>query len=269
MKSVCARIVSHAWFDPFIVSLIVLNGIVLGLETSSALWENYGRFFLWFNRVVVVVFILEALLKIVAVSPQLRFYFGNGWNLFDFIVVLFSLIPNAGSFATIARLARLFRVMRLISVLPELRLIVTVLVRSLPGMSHVLVLMSVLMYIYAVMGWHLFHKHDPELWGSLGISFLTLFRVVTLEDWTDVMYKAMELHPLAWIYFVSFVVVGTFVVVNLFIAMVINNLEEAKVERLEALRGVPSLDDIQKDIEETQNALKRLQEKIETVQFRS
>lgn len=267
MQALCSRLVTHRWFDTFIISLIVFNGVILGLETSASLWAQYEDVFLLFNKVVVVIFILEAVLKIFAVAPQFRLYFGDGWNLFDFVIVLFSLVPNAGSFATIARLARLFRVMRLISVMPELRLIVTVLVRSLPGMSHVLVLMSVIMYIYAVLGWHLFHVHDPELWGTLGLSLLTLFRVVTLEDWTDVMYKAMELHPLAWIYFVSFVVVGTFVVVNLFIAMVINNLDEAKLEALEDLKESPSLDEIQKDIEETQAALKRLQSKIEQVQL--
>lgn len=269
MKHICAQLVNHRLFDQVIVALIILNGIVLGLETSEELDQAYGSSFAIFNQVIVFIFLIEAVLKIVAVVPNLKLYFGNGWNLFDFIVVMFSLIPNAGAFATIARLARLFRVMRLISVLPELRLIVTVLVRSLPGMSHVLVLMSVLMYIYGVLGWHLFHDHDPALWGSLGLSLLTLFRVVTLEDWTDVMYKAMELHPMAWIYFVSFVVIGTFVVVNLFIAMVINNLEEAKVERLEALRGVPTLDDIQQDIEQTQSALKSLQEKIEQLDLKS
>ena len=266
MQKICSWVVQHRWFDPSIVFLIVLNGIVLGLETSETLWNSYGDVFSWFNRIVVVVFLLEAILKIVAVFPKVRLYFGDGWNLFDFIVVLVSLVPEAGAFATIARLARLFRVMRLISILPELRLIVTVLVRSLPGMSHVLVLMSVIMYIYAVLGWHLFHLHDPTLWGTLGRSLLTLFRVVTLEDWTDVMYKAMELHAWAWIYFVSFVVVGTFVVVNLFIAMVINNLDEAKVERLEELREGPSLDEIKKDIEDTQIALRSLQEKIEKIQ---
>ena len=127
-------------------------------------------------------------------------------------------------------------------------------------MGHVILLMGIIFYIYSVMGFHLFHEHDSVHWGNLGLSLLTLFRIVTLEDWTDVMYKAMELHHLAWIYFVSFVVLGTFVIVNLFIAVVLNNLEEAKLERLEALQG--PADDLQTQLRETQTVLLKLQKSL-------
>ena len=201
------------------------------------------------------VFIAEAIIKIVAVWPHPSHYFKNGWNVFDFSIVLFSLIPATGQFAMVARLLRLLRVVRLISTIPELRLIVPTLIRSLPSMGHVVMLMSIIFYIYAVAGYHLFHTHAPVHWGNLGLGLLTLFRIVTLEDWTDVMDKAMEMHHLTWIYFVSFVVFGTFVVVNLFIAVVLNNLEEAK--RLEALQGPP--DDLLTTLRETQVMLAKLQ----------
>jgi voltage-gated sodium channel len=213
---------------------------------------------------VLLVFIIEAGLKIIAVAPQLKRYFGNGWNLFDFSVIVLSLIPASGEYAMIARLARLLRVARLISTVPELRLIVSTLVRSIPSMGHVLLLMGIIFYIYAVAGYHLFHAHDPTHWQTLGLSLLTLFRVVTLEDWTDVMYTAMELHPLSWIYFVSFVIIGTFVVINLFIAVVLNNLEQAKQEQLEALQAPPSKDEILRELRNTQQALARLRNKIDT-----
>ena len=161
-----------------------------------------------------------------------------------------------------ARLARLLRVARLISTIPELRLIVSTLVRSIPSMGHVLLLMSIIFYIYAVAGYHMFHEHDPTHWNNLGLSLLTLFRVVTLEDWTDVMYKAMEMNSLSWMYFVSFVVVGTFVVINLFIAVVINNLEEAKHEALEELQAPTTRDEIINELKQTQQALARLQDKL-------
>ena len=122
-------------------------------------------------------------------------------------------------------------------------------------MIHVMTLMGVIFYIYAITGFQLFHEHDPTHWRSLGISLLTLFRVVTLEDWTDVMYKAMELHPFAWMYFVSFVVLGTFVVVNLFIAVVINNLDEAKAERIRELEAPVTQEEILKDLRDTQKAI--------------
>ena len=199
----------------------------------------------------------------VAVAPQVDQYFRDGWNVFDFSVIVFSLLPATGEYAMIARLARLLRVLRLISTIQELRLIVTTLVRSIPSMGHVMLLMSNIFYIYAITGYQLFHEHDPVHWRNLGISLLSLFRVVTLEDWTDIMYTAMELHPLAWLYFVSFVVVGTFVVINLFIAVVLNNLEEAKAERLRELEQPVSREEILRDLRSTQQALRRLEERLE------
>jgi len=262
MKKFAQKIVSKKAFEHFIIALIILNGIVLGLETSPTVLAAYGDLLAWTNHIIIAVFVVEALLKITAVAPRFKLYFGDGWNLFDFTVVVLSLVPSTGEFAMIARLARLLRVARLISTIPELRLIVSTLVRSIPSMGHVLLLMSIIFYIYAVAGYHLFHEHDPTHWRNLGISLLTLFRVVTLEDWTDVMYKAMELHPFAWMYFVSFVVVGTFVVINLFIAVVINNLEEAKHEKLEELQAPTSREEILHELRQTQDALTRLQQKL-------
>ena len=142
-------------------------------------------------------------------------------------------------------------------------MIVATLVRSIPSMIHIVVLMSLMVYIYAIIGFQLFHEHDPEHWRNLGISLLSLFRVVTLEDWTDIMYKAMELHPLAWIYFVSFVVFGTFVVINLFIAVVINNLDEAKQERLRDLEQTPTAESLLNELRTTQQSLRRLEEQLQ------
>ncbi|QGG46880.1 ion transporter [Heliorestis convoluta] len=228
MKAFCQRIVGMPYFDHFIIALILLNSLVLGLETSSFLTSHFENWFYWIHKIILAFFIIEALIKITAVAPQWNRYFGNGWNLFDFSIIILSLIPMTGQFAMIARLVRLLRILRLVSTIPELRLIVTTLIRSIPSMGHILVLSGILFYIYGILGYHLFHQHDPELWGSFGLSLLTLFRVITLEDWTDVMYVAMELSPWAWTYFVSFVIIGTFVVINLFIAVVLNNLQDAK-----------------------------------------
>lgn len=263
MKAFCAAIVNHAGFERLIVALIVINGIVLGLETSTVVMSQYGELLELISHLVLMVFVLEAAMKIIAVAPRISRYFSSGWNLFDFSVVVLSLLPSTGEFAMIARLARLLRVMRLISTIPELRLIVTTLIRSVPGMMHVVLLMGVIFYIYAVAGFHLYSEHDPELWGTLGLSLLTLFRVVTLEDWTDVMYTAMELHSMSWMFFVSFVVVGTFVVINLFIAVVLNNLEEAKQEKLDALRQPVGKDELLKELRQTQEMLQKLQAKVE------
>lgn len=262
MKEFCIRLVENKWFDRTIIALIIVNAAILGLETSPDLNAKYGSLFGFINQFVLGVFILEAVIKITAVAPQVSKYFKNGWNLFDFSIIVLSLIPATGQFAMIARLARLLRVLRLISALPELRLIVSTLLRSIPGMANVMLLMSVIFYIYAIMGFHLFHEHDPEHWRNIGISLLTLFRIVTLEDWTDVMYKGMELAPAAWIYFVSFVVFGTFVIINLFIAIVINNLDEAKAEKLKELRQPAGRDDIINELKEVEERLSRIQEQL-------
>ena len=257
------RITESAWFNNFITTVIVLNGIVIGLDTSPDLAASYHDYFAAANTTFLLIYIVEAIIKMVAEAPHVQRYFQNGWNLFDFSIIVVSLIPATGQLATLARLARLLRVLRLVSTLPELRLIVATLVRSIPSMAHVLMLMSIIFYVYGVAGYHLFHDVDPTHWRNLGISLLSLFRIVTLEDWTDIMYAAMAVKPWAWIYFVSFVVLGTFVVINLFIAVVINNLDEAKAERLADLSTPPTAEEILKELRQTQSALDQVRQKLE------
>ena len=263
MRDLAHRLTHSYGFEYFIIGLILFNAILLGLETLTFVMEGYAGWIALGQQVTLGVFILEAALKMFAVSPRADRYFRDGWNIFDFSIIVFSLIPATGGFAVIARLARLMRLLRLVSAVPELRLIVATLVRSIPSMLHIVALMSLMVYIYAIIGYQLFHEHDPEHWRNLGISLLSLFRVVTLEDWTDIMYKAMELHPLAWIYFVSFVVLGTFVVINLFIAVVINNLDEAKQDRLRELEQAPTADALLAELRATQQSLRRLEDQLQ------
>ena len=253
---------SHA-FEYFIIGLILFNAVVLGLETLPSVMNGYSYWIGLSQQAILGVFIVEAALKIFALTPRADRYFRDGWNVFDFSIIVLSLVPATGGFAVIARLARLMRLLRLVSAVPELRLIVATLVRSIPGMLHIVALMSLMVYIYAIIGYQLFHEHDPEHWRNLGISLLSLFRVVTLEDWTDIMYKAMEYHPLTWIYFVSFVIFGTFVVINLFIAVVINNLDEAKQERLRKLEQPPTAENLLSELRATQESLRRLEDQLQ------
>ena len=262
MRDFAYRITKAHAFEYFIIGLIVFNGALLGLETFPRFVGAYGGWLDLGQDLILAVFIIEAGLKMFALAPRADRYFKSGWNLFDFTIIVASLIPATGGFAIVARLARLFRVLRLISAVPELRLIVATLVRSIPSMLNIVALMSLVVYIYAIVGYQLFHEHDPTHWRNLGISLLSLFRVVTLEDWTDIMYKAMELHPMAWVYFVSFVVLGTFVVINLFIAVVINNLDEAKQERLAQLEQLQYRDTLLDEIRSTQQSLRRLEEQL-------
>ncbi len=251
------------WFQHSVTAAIVANAVVIGLDTSVALVARVGGAFEVASQVFLAIFVVEAIIKMAAVWPRLRDYFGDGWNLFDFMVIVVSLLPATGELATLARLARVFRVLRLVSALPELRLIVATLIRSVPGMINVLALMSIVFYAYGVAGHHLFGDIDPTHWRTLGISLLSLFRIVTLEDWTDIMYAALEHHWWSWVYFVSFVVVGTFVVINLFIAVVINSLDEAKQDRLRDLQAPPTRAELLAELSRTRNALARLQERLE------
>ena len=250
-------------FEPAIIGVIIANSVLLGLETSSALEDRYGDMMRLGNDVALGIFIAEAALKMAAKTPRVDRYFRDGWNVYDFLVIVAALIPATGQFAMIARLARLLRTLRLISAVKELRLIISALVRSIPSVGYVMLLMSVIVYIYAVMGYHLFHEHDPDNWRTLGISLLTLFNIITLEGWTEVMQTAMEMNSFAWIYFVSFVIVGTFVVINLFIAIIINNLDEAKLERLRELDEPVSREELLREIRSTRDALARLEKRID------
>ncbi len=249
-------------FEYFIILLILISGALLGLATVPELTEDYGDWFTLAQYVILALFIIEAELKMLALSPKPHHYFKDGWNIFDFTIILVALIPATGGFAMVARLGRLLRVLRLISTIKDLRLIVAALVRSIPNVGHILMLMSIMVYIYAIIGHQLFHEHDPENWGNLGLSILTLFEIITLEGWIDVNAKAMEMHPLSWIYFVSFVIGGTFVVVNLFIAVVLNNLDRAQEEALKQLQAPLSREELLIELRETQSSLRRLERQI-------
>ena len=258
----CRRLVEANRFEYLIIGIILFNAALLGLGTSPSIERDYGSWLNLANNVILGVFVVEALLKLAARWPRPLRYFTDGWNVFDFTVIVLALIPATGEFAIVTRLFRLLRVVRLISTIKDLRLIVAALVRSIPSVGHVLILMSIVVYIYAIMGYHLFHEHDPVHWRNLGISLLSLFRVLTLEDWTDIMYTAMEAYPWAWVYFVSFVVIGTFVVINMFIAIIINSLDDAKTERLRKLEGPPNREELLREIRATQSTLRRLEQRI-------
>jgi voltage-gated sodium channel len=260
VKAWCTRMVDSGWFEPAMVALILFNAVLIGLETSPAIVKTHGDLLHQLNDAILVVFIAEALMKITASAPRYRNYFANGWNLFDLAIIVLSLIPATGEFALVARMIRVLRVLRLISAVPQLRLIVSTLVRSIPSMGHVVMLFSILFYIYGVTGYHLFHAADAERWGTLGSSLLTLFQMITLDDWANIYAKAREAHAWAWVFFVTFIVIGTFVVMNLFVAVVINNLEASKEAELHAHPATP--EEVLAEIRRTREALARLENRI-------
>jgi voltage-gated sodium channel len=231
LTDVARRIADNPRFQHFILGVIVVGAIVIGVETSATLTARYGAVIFALEMLIQTIFVAEMAIRVLAYWPRPLAFFASGWNVFDFVVVTASLLPQAGAFAIVARLARLLRVTRVVSVFPELRLIIGTMVRSIPSMGHVIVLLSLLLYVYAVLGFHFFRETDPAHWDSLGAALLTLFQMLTLEGWVEIQAAVLEAHPWAWIYFSSFVFVAVFVVVNLFIAVVINNLESVKHEQ--------------------------------------
>lgn len=225
------RIAEHPRFQQFILAVIVFAAVLVGVETEPALIARYGTAMTAAETAIQAIFVTEIAIRLLACWPRPLTFFTNGWNVFDISVVGASLLPQAGAFAMVARLARLMRVTRLVSAFPELRLIIGTMIRSIPSMGHVIVLLGLLLYVYAVVGIHIFRAVDPVHWGSLATALLTLFQMLTLEGWVEIQARVIDTYPAAWLYFSSFVLVAVFVVVNLFIAVVLNNLESVKHEQ--------------------------------------
>jgi voltage-gated sodium channel len=228
------ELVDHKHFQLTIFGIILLNAVLMGIETSSTVMARYGGLLHIINWIIQGIFVTEIALRMAAYWPRVGRYFRDGWNVFDFTIVAVSLLPVAGPFAGVARLARVMRLVRIVSVSGQLRLIINTMLRSIPALTHVVILLSVLIYVYAIFGFYSFRFSDPLRWGTLGHSLLSVFQMLTLEGWIDMQAAVLDSHRWAWVYFASFVVLAVFVVVNLFIAVVLNNLEEVKAEQQEA-----------------------------------
>jgi len=205
-------------FTRFIIGLIIVNAIILGLETSSPIMASFGTALVAANGVILAIFVVEIILKLVAFGPR---FFRSGWNIFDFLIVAIALVPASGPLE-ILRALRILRVLRLLSQIPKLRAIIESLLRALPGMGWTALLLLLVFYIFAVMGTKLFAEEFPEYWGNLGLSLFSLFQIMTLESWSSgVARPMMETYPLIWIYFVPFILISSFMVLNLFIAIIV------------------------------------------------
>ena len=266
-------------FQMFFITVILLSGVVVGLDSYPTISAQYGNVLQAMDKIILCLFVFEILLKIYALGSRFHEFFKDGWNVFDFIIVSACFLPFDGQSIIVLRLLRVLRIVRLVGTVPELKLIVNTLLKSIPSMGYIAALLSILFYIYACLGTFLFRANDPVYFESLHLSLLSLFRVATLEDWTDIMYTAIygckqygysgmielckgsEAFPvLGWLYFVSFVLLATFVFLNLIIGVIINNMEDLKEEekltlnpKIEKLGGAESnskvlLDKIKKDI---------------------
>ena len=244
------KIAEDSRFNNFITLTIIFAGLIIGMETSEDLSAKYKSIFHIFDVTILGIFVLEIIIKIGAEGRKPWRYFFDPWNVFDFVIVAVCFLPINAQFAAVLRLARLFRVLKLVRALPKLQILVSALLKSLPSMGYVGLLLALLFYIYSVAGVFLFGANDPVHFGNLWIAMLSLFRVVTGEDWTDIMYIQMYgcetygfaetfadlcTNPVSYpifgaVFFVSFMFLGSLIILNLFIGVIMAGMEEAQRE---------------------------------------
>ena len=221
-------------FSTAITAVILINAITLGLETSPRAMAAIGPWLLAIDTIALWVFTLELGLKLVAWRTR---FFRDGWNLFDLAIVAIAWLPAAGPLAVL-RALRIMRILRLVSIVPQMRTVVGALFRALPGMGSIVAVLLLVYYVAAVMATKLFGTAFPELFGNIGASMFSLFQVMTLESWSmGIVRPVMEVYPQAWLFFVPFIVVTSFTVLNLFIALIVNSMQTLQTRSQETIRA--------------------------------
>jgi voltage-gated sodium channel len=223
-----ARVVESDWFTYLVFAVIVFNAAVIGAET----YENFERdnrgLLTALNNACLAFFVVELALRITAFGRRPQRFFRSGWNAFDFVIISASFVPGLGQSTTVLRLVRLLRVVRLVSLLPGLRILLVAVGRSIPPVSSVAALAVLIVYVYGVIGWLLFHDEIPDRWGDIGTAMLNLFVMLSLENLPQNLEEGMKVHSWSWIYFVSFALTASFLLLNLLIGIIINSMEEAR-----------------------------------------
>lgn len=241
-----------------VMVLIALNAVVIGLETYAAVSTRFGGLLSTLDRIILWTFVFEIFIRWLAWTPRYRFL-TDGWNLFDFVVIAAGLIP-ASSYLSIIRIFRVLRILRVVRIMPSMQRLVVSLLRSIPALGHILFLTLILFYVYGVIGTFLFSEVAPVYFESLHRSFLTLFQIATLENWPDVLASLSGEVPGAWIYIVSFILVGTFVVLNLVVGVIVSNVQAVTAFGSD----VPpeSFDSVHHDIRDLKRSLNRIESLI-------
>jgi voltage-gated sodium channel len=244
------RLRSNKLFETLVIFIILVSALMIGVKTYP-LPPVATQVIVIMDWAITFFFLAEISVRFMGEAEKKRF-FRSGWNLFDTLIVVVSLIPIEDSeLALIGRLVRIFRVLRMVSIIPELRTLLNSLLAAMPQLGYVMLMMFIIFYIYAAVGSTFFATINPDLWGDIAISMLTLFRVMTFEDWTDVMYETMAVYPLSWAFYLSFIFLSAFAFLNMIIGIVVNVLEEEhkKQARADALAaGEPTLTELRDEI---------------------
>ncbi|MBK9096790.1 MAG: ion transporter [bacterium] len=241
----------------FIIILIIFNSITIGMETSGAIMNAFGRTLLFIDKIILAIFVIEILLKLYAYRLN---FFKNGWNIFDFTIVAIALLPASGALAVLRSL-RIFRSLRLIKNLPRLRFIVESLLLSLPSIGWIFVLLTLVFYVFSVIGTKLFGASYPEWFGTIWASMFSLFQIMTLEGWADIARTISARYPFSNAFFISFILIASYTTLNIFIAIVVNTMSE--IQQKISIQEASKIEDIiQDENEELRNDIRNLKEQI-------
>jgi len=253
------KIRSNKAFELFVISIIVFSALVIGAKTYD-IPQNVLTVVGWLDHFITAVFLVEIIIRFLGEEHK-RNFFKHGWNIFDTLIVVVSLIPIENTeMALVGRLVRIFRVLRMVSIIPELRMLLNSLVKALPQLGYVILLMFIIFYIYAAIGSTFFAQINETLWGDISISMLTLFRIMTFEDWTDVMYETMEVYTFSWAFYLSFIFFTAFAFLNMVIGIVVNVLEDEHAKERAArdkAEGKHTLEDLHEQLEELKALIKQ------------
>lgn len=247
---------SHKGFEAFVITIIIISALLVGAKTYDIPHAAQQAITL-LDWAITFIFLAEICIRFIGDEEKSRFFL-KGWNLFDAVIVLASLIPIENSeMALLGRTIRIFRVLRMVSFVPELRLLLNALLTALPQLGYVVALMFIIFYIYGAIGSFFFETINPSLWGDISIAMLTLFRVMTFEDWTDVMYETMAVYPLSWVFYLSFIFFTAFAFLNIVIGIVVNVLENEneRVRREQHDEEEVTLESLQREIGELKSLL--------------
>jgi voltage-gated sodium channel len=233
-RQVLGNVISSRWFEPTILVLIVINSIVLALETSAAAMAEYGPYLVALDQAILSVFVIELLMRM---TVDFRRFWKDPWRIFDFLVVAIALLPATGPLA-ILRALRILRMLRLISAVPSMRRVVNGLLGAMPGMGSILFLIGMIFFVFSVITTKMFAATFPEWFGSIGASGYTLFQIMTLESWSmGIVRPVMEVHPHAWIVFIPFIIITAFTVLNLFIGVIVDAMQTEHESEANEQRG--------------------------------
>lgn len=253
LQATFERVRSNKAFELFVVFVIIFSALMIGAKTYDVP-DSVTRLVIILDWAITLFFLIEIAIRFLGEKQKLHF-FTQPWNIFDTVIVLVSLIPIEDSeLAIVGRLIRIFRVLRMVSIIPELRMLLNSLLKALPRLGYVALLMFIIFYIYAAIGSTFFSEINPSLWGDIARSLLTLFRVMTFEDWTDVMYETMTVYPLSWSFYITFIFFTAFAFLNMIIGIVVNVLEEEHKLQSQA-DGEPTLEDIYAELKQLKQLL--------------